>query len=65
MLIDGEPIAEVGPGAILGERAVLEGGIRTATLEAKTACRIAVARPDQVDRAALLALAEKHRRETK
>jgi hypothetical protein len=65
VLIDGEPVAEVGPGAILGERAVLEGGVRTATLEAQTACRIAVARPDQIDRAALLALAEKHRRETK
>ena len=65
VLMDGEPIAEVGPGAILGERAVLEGGIRTATLEAKTACRVAVARPDQIDHAALLALAEKHRRETK
>ena len=65
VLIDGEPVAEVGPGAILGERAVLEGGIRTSTLEAQTACRVAVARPDQIDRAALLALAEKHRRETK
>ena len=65
VLIDGEPVAEVGPGAILGERAALEGGIRTATLEAKTPCRVAVARPEQIDRAALLALAEKHRRETK
>ena len=65
VFIDGEPIAEVGPGAILGERAVLEGGTRTATLEAKTACRVAVARSNQVDRAALLELAEKHRRETK
>ena len=65
VIIDGEPVAEVGPGAILGERAALEGGIRTATLEAMTPCRIAVARPDQIDRAALLALAERHRRETK
>ena len=26
--VDGEPLAELGPGAILGERAVLEGGVR-------------------------------------
>jgi hypothetical protein len=63
VVVDGEPIAEVGPGAILGERAVLEGGTRTSTLEAQTACRVAVARADQVDRAALVELATKHRRE--
>src|SRR5581483_2465771 len=34
--IDGEEVAEIGPGAILGERAVLEGGRRTATLRART-----------------------------
>ena len=34
VVVDGEPIAEVGPGAILGERALLEGGVRTATLQA-------------------------------
>ena len=32
---NGEPIAEVGPGAILGEMALLEGGRRTATLRAR------------------------------
>lgn len=31
--VDGQPVAEVGPGAILGERAILEGGRRTSTLE--------------------------------
>lgn len=40
--VSGEPVAEVGPGAILGERAVLEGGRRTATLRAVTACKVAV-----------------------
>ena len=30
--VDGEEVAEIGPGAILGERAPLEGGVRTATL---------------------------------
>jgi hypothetical protein len=60
--IDGEPIAEVGPGAILGERAVLEGGTRTATLVAATNVRVAAAAPDQIDRAALEELAASHRR---
>jgi hypothetical protein len=63
VLVDGEPIAEVGPGAILGERAVLEGGVRTATLTAATNARVAVATADQIDRAALEQLAEGHRRE--
>ena len=31
--IDGEPVAEVGPGSVLGERAILEGGVRTSTRE--------------------------------
>ena len=48
--VDGEPLAEFGPGAILGERAVLEGGVRTSTLRAVTKCRVAVARGDQFDR---------------
>jgi hypothetical protein len=62
VVADGEPVAELGPGAILGERAVLEGGRRTATLVATTACRVAVARADQVDRGALERLAVSHRR---
>ena len=63
VIIDGEPIAEVGPGAIVGERAILEGGSRTGTLHALTKCRVAVARGDQIDRAALEQLSEGHRRE--
>ncbi len=59
--IDGEAVAEVGPGVVLGERAVLEGGIRTATLEAKTEVRVAVASADKVDREALKELREHHR----
>jgi CRP-like cAMP-binding protein len=61
--VDGETVAEVGPGTILGEHAVLEGGTRTSTLRADTACRVAVARADQLDRDALRELAESHRRE--
>src|SRR5262249_31441503 len=39
--VDGEEVAEIGPGAILGERALVEGGPRTATLRAATRSRIA------------------------
>jgi Cyclic nucleotide-binding domain len=39
--VDGEAVTEIGPGAILGERALLEGGARTATLRALTPCRVA------------------------
>jgi hypothetical protein len=60
---DGERLAEYGPGAILGERAHLEGGARTSTLTAVTACRIASAEASQFDRAALEELATGHRRE--
>ena len=61
--VDGELVAEVGPGAILGERAVLEGGTRTASLRAVTAGRVAVAKADDIDRDALAELAEGHHRE--
>jgi hypothetical protein len=61
--VGGEPLSEVGPGAILGERAVLEGGMRTATLRCLTPCRVAVAAAEDVDRALLVELAEGHRRE--
>ena len=62
--VDGEPLAEVGPGAILGERAVLEGERRTATLRALTKAKVAVARIDQIDRAALTQISEAHKRES-
>lgn len=61
--VAGEPLAEMGPGAIFGERALLEGGARTATLVAVTKCRVAVARADQLDPAALAEVAEGHHRE--
>jgi hypothetical protein len=59
--IDGEAVAEVGPGVVLGERAVLERGVRTASLLASTDVRVAVAPADRIDREALLALREHHR----
>jgi hypothetical protein len=60
---DGERLAEYGPGVVLGERAHLEGGARTASLVAVTACRVASADASQFDRAALEELAGGHRRE--
>ena len=61
--VDGELVAELGPGAILGERALLEGGTRTASLRAVTSGRIAVAGKDDVDLDALAEVAAGHRRE--
>lgn len=55
--IDGDEVAEIGPGAVLGERAALEGGERTATLRAKTRCRIAVVSPEMLDRDSIERLA--------
>jgi hypothetical protein len=51
--IDGKAVAEVGPGAIVGELALLRGRRRTATLRAVTLCRVAVVPKDQIDRQAL------------
>ena len=62
--VEGREIAEIGPGAVVGERAALEGGTRTATLRAKTKARVAEATPDALDIADLSALADTHRRET-
>jgi cyclic nucleotide-binding protein len=59
--VDGVEVAEIGPGAILGERAVLEGGRRMATLSARTRCRLAVVPADMIDRAAMEELAAGHR----
>jgi hypothetical protein len=59
--VDGVEVAEIGPGAILGERAVLEGGRRMATLSARTRCRVAVVPSDMIDRAAMEELAAGHR----
>lgn len=61
--VDGERLAELGPGAVIGERALLEGGLRTSTLVAMTACKVAVARAEELDPDALLELRESHRRE--
>jgi hypothetical protein len=60
---DGTRLAEYGPGAMLGERAGLEGGVRTSTLVAVTACRVASVDAGQFDSAMLTELAAGHQRE--
>jgi hypothetical protein len=59
--IDGEQVAELGPGAIVGERAAFEGGVRTATLVALTPARVAVFDLEQADAEQLAALAASRR----
>ena len=61
--VDGTQVGELGPGAVMGERALLEGGRRTATLRAVTDCVIATAAKDQIDRGSLSSLADLHHRE--
>ncbi len=57
--VDGEVLGEVGPGAILGERAIIEPeGRRTATLRALTKSRVAVADTTQIDRDKLRAISD-------
>jgi hypothetical protein len=63
VLVDGEAVAELGPGAVGGERALLGEGYRTATLRARTPGRVALVTADLVDVVALHELAEGHRRE--
>ena len=61
--VDGQPLAELGPGAVLGERAALEGGTRTATLRAVTDCKVAAVPAVAIDQKALVELADGRRRE--
>ncbi len=63
--VDGEKLAELGPGAVMGERGVLEGGARTATLRAVTDCKVAAVSADNLDTEKLAELARSHRREDK
>jgi diacylglycerol kinase family enzyme len=55
--VDGERVAEMGPGTMLGERASLEEGKRTATLRALTKSRVAVVPAERLERHELEALA--------
>jgi hypothetical protein len=60
---DGERLAEYGPGALLGERAHLEGGVRTSSNIAVTPCRVALFEADLIERSHLEELSAGHRRE--
>ena len=60
---DGARLGDLGPGAVVGERAIVENCARTATLVARTPVRIAEARADALDPTALAELALNHRRE--
>ena len=55
--VDGETVAEIGPGAVVGERSVVEGVPRTATLRAVTAARIVAVPAEELDPGALEELA--------
>jgi cyclic nucleotide-binding protein len=61
--VDGEVVAEVGPGAILGVRAQIEGGLRTATLRAASRCRVVVIPEEVLEQSDVVAIASSHRRE--
>jgi hypothetical protein len=63
VIVDGTELSEVGPGAVLGERAMLESSPRTATLIARTRVKVAEAPADTIDRSGLAGLARLHRRE--
>ena len=63
VVINGEVVGELGPGAIVGERAQLEGGQRTATLRARTPCKVVAVPGEELDRGALEQVAAGHRRE--
>jgi hypothetical protein len=61
--VDGRALGDLGPGAVLGERAILESSARTATVTAITRVRIAEAPARSIDVEALRHLAEGHLRE--
>lgn len=62
--VDGEIVAELGPGAIVGERAILESGTATATVAATTPVRAARSAAAEVDVSALEKVSRGHRRES-
>jgi hypothetical protein len=58
---DGQVINQIGPGAILGEMALVDNARRNATLRAATHCRVAVMPGQHLDRQALAQVAEGRR----
>jgi hypothetical protein len=62
-VVDGEVVGDLGPGALLGERALIETGLRTATLRAATKVRVAVVDASVAAPELLAELSEGHKRE--
>jgi hypothetical protein len=60
--VDDQVVAEIGPGAVVGERAGLLNGMRTATLWARTPARVASVPSSALDPQALGSLAATHHR---
>lgn len=58
--VDGCVVAQLGPGAVMGERAALEGGRRSATVVAHTPARVVRVPVEELDTDALRAVAEAH-----
>ena len=58
--VDDKEVAEIGPGAVVGEQAGLKQGKRTATLWARTPGRVAAVPHDALDAQALGSLAAVH-----
>ncbi|TRW45771.1 cyclic nucleotide-binding domain-containing protein [Georgenia yuyongxinii] len=61
--VSGDVVAQIGPGAVLGERALLEAGRRTSTLRADTPCLVAVTTADGLNAQELTELSRWHHRE--
>ena len=61
--VNGEVAGQVGPGTVVGERAALEGGPRTADLQALTQARVAETAPGTFTAEQLSELAQGHHRE--
>jgi hypothetical protein len=61
--VDGETVAQVGPGAMVGERASIEGGMRSSTLRAASKVRAVEIPASSLDTGEIAALASGHRRE--
>jgi hypothetical protein len=63
VVVDDQEVAEIGPGAVVGERAAMRDGTRTATLRARTKARVASVPFQALDADALGDLAVTRRRE--
>ncbi|MEM7276429.1 MAG: cyclic nucleotide-binding domain-containing protein, partial [Actinomycetota bacterium] len=61
--VDGEVVAECGPGSVLGERAFVEGGTRTSTVTARTLVKAVQADPSSFTADELAELRTLHLRE--